>query len=49
MTAEVVAKHLFDEIARRCEFDLKSRGVTTLGVRVWESPRVWAGYEAKLE
>lgn len=48
-TAEVVAKHLFDEIAGRCGSDLKSRGVTMLGVRVWESPRAWAGYEAKLE
>ena len=43
-TAEVVARFIFDRIAA----GVSSERVATLAVRVWESPGVWAGYEAPI-
>lgn len=43
-TAEVVARYLFEEIRSRLVDDLPA----ALAVRLWESPNVFAGYEASL-
>jgi len=43
-TAEVVARLIHDWIAP----NLPSGVIDTLAVRVWESPSVWAGYEARI-
>jgi len=43
-TAERVARYLFDQIAPR----LKSEGLSSLAVQVWESPRAYATYEGPL-
>lgn len=42
-TAEIVARHIFDELV--AALDLPP-GMSA-AVRVWESPQVFAGYEAK--
>lgn len=47
-TAEVVSRHIFDDVLQRAGPSLRERGVTMLAVRVWESPRAWAGYEGQL-
>ena len=44
-TAEVVALTLFGQIAPR----LAGMGLLSLAVRVWESPRAYANYEADLK
>jgi 6-pyruvoyltetrahydropterin/6-carboxytetrahydropterin synthase len=44
-TAEAVARHVYDEVARLAGESLRARAVGSLAVRVWESPRAWAGYE----
>lgn len=44
-TAEVVAQFLAAQVATRIE----SNGLRSLVVRVWESPQVYASYEAQLE
>lgn len=43
-TAEAVARFCWEELAS----GLRSLGLATLHVRVWESPRVFGGYEAPL-
>ena len=43
-TAEIVAKYVFDKIARR----LSGHGLSSLIVRVWESPHAYAAYEGSL-
>ena len=43
-TAEAVARHLFDVVAAR----LAGERVSRLGVRVWESPLAFAGFERDL-
>lgn len=43
-TVEVVAQTLWEAIAPR----LKKQGLTSLLVRVWESPQVYASYEHDL-
>ena len=43
-TAEVVAQVLCEEIAPR----LSGAGLSSLAVRVWESPLAYAGYEVDL-
>ncbi len=48
-TAEVVARHLFDVVARTAGAQLRARGVSALAIRLWESPLAWAGYEATLD
>src|SRR5919199_4528997 len=40
-TAEVVAQHLFDQIAPR----LTGQGLASLAIRVWESPQAYASFE----
>lgn len=47
-TAEIVSRHIFDDVVRRAGPSLRDRGVGALVVRVWESPRAWAGYEGDL-
>jgi 6-pyruvoyltetrahydropterin/6-carboxytetrahydropterin synthase len=42
-TAEAVARHLFDRIAARLDWD----GLTALSVRVWESPQAYAAFEGR--
>ncbi len=44
-TAEMVANYLFKEVSKRVRWP----GVEALRVRVWESPRVYAAYEAQIE
>lgn len=44
-TAEALAQHLFDQIAP----SLKGQGLTTLAIRLWESPHACASYEAGIE
>jgi 6-pyruvoyltetrahydropterin/6-carboxytetrahydropterin synthase len=41
-TAEAVAQHLFASIVS----ELAESKVRSIEVRVWESPRAWAGYSA---
>ena len=43
-TAEVVAQVLFQQIAPA----LTGQGVSSLGVRVWESPQAYAAYEGDM-
>lgn len=43
-TAEVVAQTLFEKIAP----DLKGKGLSSLCVRVWESPHAYAAYEGTM-
>jgi 6-pyruvoyltetrahydropterin/6-carboxytetrahydropterin synthase len=43
-TAEVVAHYLWMEIAS----GVRSEGVRTMTVRVWESPQAYAAYEGEL-
>lgn len=43
-TAEVVAEVLFEQIAP----DLKRKGLSSVSVRVWESPQAYAAYEAEI-
>jgi 6-pyruvoyltetrahydropterin/6-carboxytetrahydropterin synthase len=43
-TAEVVARALFEQIAP----DLKGQGVSSVSVRVWESPQAYAAYEGEI-
>ncbi|HEX5415954.1 MAG TPA: 6-carboxytetrahydropterin synthase, partial [Chloroflexota bacterium] len=43
-TAETVARYIFDQLAP----DLSGQPISTLSVRVWESPNAWAGYSAGL-
>ena len=43
-TAEVVAQHVFEQVAPR----LRGQGLSALAVRVWESPHAYAGYEGSL-
>lgn len=43
-TAEVVARTLFEQIAP----ELTGRGLSSLRVAVWESPRAYAAYEGEL-
>lgn len=47
-TAEVVARFIFDEVARLAGPTLRGQGVSALAVRVWESSQVWAGYEGRV-
>lgn len=47
-TAEVIARYFHEEVAREVGAQLVARGVSSLAVRVWESPLVWAGYEAAI-
>jgi 6-pyruvoyltetrahydropterin/6-carboxytetrahydropterin synthase len=44
-TAEVVARHFYDEIAPR----IQGKGLSSLAIRLWESPRVFAGYAGNLD
>ncbi len=44
-TAEVVAHYLYEAVASR----VRGLGLTTLTVRVWESQRVFAGFEGPVE
>lgn len=48
-TSEVVARYLQEEIAREVGAIPGGRGVSSLAVRVWESPLVWACHEAAIE
>jgi 6-pyruvoyltetrahydropterin/6-carboxytetrahydropterin synthase len=43
-TAEVVAQVIFEQVAPH----LRGKGLSSLSVRVWESPQAFAGYEAEL-
>lgn len=43
-TAEAVARFCWDALAP----GLRGKGLAALSVRVWESPRVFGGYEAPL-
>ena len=43
-TAEVVARYFFERIAPR----LQGENLTSLAVRIWESPQAYAGYEDHL-
>lgn len=43
-TAEVVARHIFDEVSPR----FHGEGLTWMAVRVWESPSAYALYEDAL-
>ena len=43
-TAEVVAQHLFEQVAAK----LRASGMASLVVRVWESPRAYAACEGPL-
>lgn len=43
-TAEAVARYLFEHIAP----SIRSRGLSSLGVRVWESPLAFGGFEAPI-
>lgn len=43
-TAEGVALYLFEELAPQ----LRGQGLSSLAVRVWESPQAYASYEAQL-
>ena len=44
-TAEAVAKFCWDALAS----GLTGSGLSSLAVRVWESPQVWAGLDAPLK
>lgn len=44
-TAEVVAQYLFEQLAPH----LTGQGLESLAVRVWESPRAYAAYEAAID
>jgi 6-pyruvoyltetrahydropterin/6-carboxytetrahydropterin synthase len=43
-TAEVVAQYLWEEIAS----SIRGRGLSSLAVRVWESPQVFAALDREL-
>lgn len=43
-TAEVVARYVFERMARA----VGGGGLQSMTVRVWESPKAWAAYEARL-
>jgi 6-pyruvoyltetrahydropterin/6-carboxytetrahydropterin synthase len=43
-TAEVVAQHLYEQIAPR----FTDQGLSTLVARVWESPQAYASFEGAL-
>jgi 6-pyruvoyltetrahydropterin/6-carboxytetrahydropterin synthase len=44
-TAEVMTRFFFDRISE----ELRESGVESLAIRLWESPRAFAGYESALE
>jgi 6-pyruvoyltetrahydropterin/6-carboxytetrahydropterin synthase len=43
-TAETVAQVLFEQLAP----DLKGKGLSSLSVRVWESPQAYAAHEGEI-